>query len=179
MPVANLAPPPTSPVHVLLPNLQFCPSLQWRMRTQLFVWIALSKTNFSSTKDVHNCFNTNSLAALATAPSWASCGQTLPVLASNSFFFAEKLGGVDALSQRQNQQKKITTSGPTQTRLTGVRTPGAHGPDVAQHVRGGTGWDAGWARPNTEADEAGQVRVNLHESLDQQGSQASEHVHPC
>ena len=46
-------------------------------------------------------------------------------------------------SQRQTQQKKVTTSGPARTRLTGGRTPSAHGPDVAQHVRGVARRDAG------------------------------------
>ena len=34
------------------------------------------------------------------------------------------------------------------------------------------------ARPNTAAGEAGQVCVNPHESMDQQGSQASERARP-
>ena len=33
-------------------------------------------------------------------------------------------------------------------------------------------------RPDNEAEETGQVRVNLHESLDQQGSQANERARP-
>ena len=39
-------------------------------------------------------------------------------------------------------KKNVTTSGWTQTRLTGVRTPGARGGDVAQNARGGARRDA-------------------------------------
>ena len=57
--------------NILLSNLQFCPSLQWRKIPRPFVRMALSKSNISFKKDCQNCFNTCSLANLALALSWS------------------------------------------------------------------------------------------------------------
>ena len=67
-------------------------------------------------------------------------------------------------------KKTVSTSGPTRTRLTCAQTPGARGPVVAQSIKR--------ARPDNETEETGQVRVNLHESLDQQGSRANDRARP-
>ena len=51
-----------------------------------FVWMALSKSNQSSTKDCQNCFNAYSLVNLALALSWA-LGHVRPVLPSRRAHF--------------------------------------------------------------------------------------------
>ena len=48
-------------------------------------WMALSKSNLSSTKDNQNCVTTNSLASLAIALN-SALGQILPVLSSKRGF---------------------------------------------------------------------------------------------
>ena len=93
------------------------------------------------------------------------------------FFFANDKCSIRSAT-RQRQQQTVATSGPTRTRVTDVQTPGARGPDVAQRVRGRPAEGLKRARPDNEAEETGHVRVNLHESLDQQGSGANERAHP-
>ena len=66
----------------------------------------------------------------------------------------------------------------TINRLTGVQTPSAHGPNVGQTVRGGAQEGSSEHDQGNEAEETGQVRVNLHESHDQQGSRANERARP-
>ena len=51
--------------------------------------------------------------------------------------------------RRQSQQQTVA---PTRTRLTGVQTPGARGPDVAQSVRGGA------RRESSEHDQITRLR---------------------
>ena len=80
-------------------------------------------------------------------------------------------------SQRQSQQKNVTASGPPQAPHWRADARRAWAPRrTARRTRSAEGRER--ACPNTEAGEAGQVRVNFHESLDQQGSQAGERARP-
>ena len=105
------------------------------------------------------------------------CSTLCLQLVAHIFWHGETGRGQCSHTASKVNKKNVTTSGPTRTRLTCVRTPDVRGPDVAQHVRGGARKDKR-ARPNNEAEEAGQVRVNLHEGLDQQGGQANERARP-
>ena len=77
--------------------------------------------------------------------------------------------------KRSHPERRITTpegqaiaaSGPTRTSLTGVQTPSTLGPGVTQSEEARKRNSSELHRGN-EADETGQVRVNLHGSHNQQ-----------